>query len=92
MSDIAARIQAMEESATIAMARKSREMAAQGVEVISLSLGEPDFSTPDFIKDAAVQAVEQNYSSYTPIGGYAELKEAIAEKLQRDNQLSFDPS
>jgi aspartate aminotransferase len=92
MSDIAARIQAMEESATIAMARKSREMAAQGVEVISLSLGEPDFSTPDFIKDAAVQAIEQNYSSYTPIGGYVELKEAIAEKLERDNQLSFDPS
>jgi len=79
----------MEESATIAMAKKSRELKSQGMDVISLSLGEPDFHTPDFIKAAAVEALEQNYTTYTPVPGYDDLREAIAHKFQRDNNLSY---
>jgi len=82
----------MATSATLAMAAKARELKAEGKDIIGLSLGEPDFNTPDFIKDAAIQAVNDNYNSYTPVDGYAELKEAIITKFKRDNNLSYNPS
>jgi aspartate aminotransferase len=68
-------------SATLAMAAKARELKNQGIDIISLSLGEPDFNTPDFIKDAAIEAINQNYNSYTPVDGYMELKEAVCKKI-----------
>ena len=86
------RINAMEASATLAMAAKTRELKAQGKDIIGLSLGEPDFDIPDFIKEAAVEAIHQNYSKYTPVDGYLELREAICEKLLRDNHLHYKPS
>lgn len=79
----------MEESATIAMAKKSRELKAQGKDVISLSLGEPDFHTPDFIKKAAVEALDQNFTTYTPVPGYDDLRESISRKFLRDNKLNY---
>jgi aspartate aminotransferase len=92
MIQLSDRLLAMEESATIAMSRKSRELKAQGLDVISLSLGEPDFHTPQFIKDAAVEAMEQNYTMYTPVPGYDDLRESISEKFRRDNNLTYDKS
>lgn len=86
------RINAMEVSATLGMAAKTRELKAEGKDIIGLSLGEPDFDIPDFIKDAAIEAIQQNYSKYTPIDGYLELREAICEKFKRDNNLSYKPS
>ena len=86
------RINAMEVSATLGMAAKTREHKAEGKDIIGLSLGEPDFDIPDFIKDAAIEAIQQNYSKYTPIDGYLELREAICEKFKRDNNLSYKPS
>ena len=71
----------MEESATIAMSRKSRELKAQGLDVISLSLGEPDFNTPQFIKDAALKAMENNFTKYMPVPGYDDLRESISKKF-----------
>ncbi|AII50951.1 pyridoxal phosphate-dependent aminotransferase [Hymenobacter sp. APR13] len=85
------RILAMQESQTIAMAKKARELAAQGVDVISLSFGEPDFQTPQYIKDAAKKALDDGYTFYTPVPGIPELRQAICDKLQRDNQLSYKP-
>lgn len=85
------RILNMEESATLAMARKSRELQAQGVDIIALSLGEPDFTTPEFIKDAANQAMKDNYTTYTPVPGYLELRQAISKKFKRDNNLEYSP-
>ena len=82
----------MATSATLAMAAKARELKAEGKDIIGLSLGEPDFNTPDFIKDAAIEAVNQNYNSYSPVDGYAELKEAICTKFKRDNDLVYKPS
>ncbi|MGB1042699.1 MAG: pyridoxal phosphate-dependent aminotransferase [Tenacibaculum sp.] len=79
-------------SQTLAMAAKARELKGQGKDIISLSLGEPDFNTPDFIKDAAIEAVNQDYNSYTPVDGYVELKEAICEKFKRDNGLTYKPN
>lgn len=79
----------MATSATLAMAAKARELRAEGKDIIGLSLGEPDFNTPDFIKDAAIQAVNDNYNSYTPVDGYVELKEAVINKFKRDNNLSY---
>ena len=79
----------MEESATIAMSRKSRELKAEGKDVISLSLGEPDFFTPQFIKDAAVEAMNNNFTMYTPVPGYDDLREAISMKFSRDNGLNY---
>ncbi len=79
------------ESATLAMARKSRELQQQGVAVVSLSLGEPDFNTPEFIKDAAVQAMKDNITHYPPVNGLADVRKAIANKLKRDNQLTYSP-
>ena len=89
MIQLSDRLLAMEESATIAMSRKSRELKAEGKDIISLSLGEPDFHTPDFIKQAAVEAMEQNYTMYTPVPGYDELREAICEKFERDNGIHY---
>jgi len=86
------RINNLPVSATLAMAAKARELKEQGVDIISLSLGEPDFNTPDFIKEAAIQAVNDNYNSYTPVDGYADLKAAIITKFKRDNGLDYKPS
>ena len=86
------RINSLPVSQTLAMAAKARELKAAGKDIISLSLGEPDFNTPDFIKDAAIEAVNQNYNSYSPVDGYAELKEAICTKFQRDNSLTYQPN
>ena len=89
MIELSDRINAMEESATIAMSQKSRELRAQGKDVISLSLGEPDFHTPEFIKEAAVKAMENNFTTYTPVPGYDDLREAISKKFKRDNNLDY---
>jgi aspartate aminotransferase len=86
------RILNMQESATIAMAKKSRELAAKGVDVINLSFGEPDFQTPQYIKDAAKQALDEGYTFYTPVPGYLDLRQAICDKFQRDNNLSYKPT
>ncbi|SNS17283.1 aspartate aminotransferase [Dokdonia pacifica] len=82
----------MATSATLAMAAKARELRSEGKDIIGLSLGEPDFNTPDFIKDAAIQAINDNYNSYTPVDGYGELKSAIITKFKRDNNLIYDPA
>jgi aspartate aminotransferase len=86
------RINSLPVSQTLAMAAKARELKAAGKDIISLSLGEPDFNTPDFIKDAAIEAVNQNYNSYSPVDGYIELKEAICTKFERDNNLKYQPN
>ena len=86
------RILNMATSATLAMAAKARELRGEGKDIIGLSLGEPDFNTPDFIKDAAIQAVNDNYNSYTPVDGYGELKDAIITKFKRDNNLTYTPA
>ena len=83
------RIRRMATSATLAMAAKARELRKEGKDIIGLSLGEPDFNIPDFIKEAAKKAIDENYSSYTPVDGYAELKTAIAHKFKRDNALEY---
>jgi aspartate aminotransferase len=92
MEALSERINSLPISATLAMAAKARELKSQGIDVIGLSLGEPDFNTPDFIKDAAIQAVNDNYNSYSPVDGYADLKEAVCEKFKRDNNLDYKPS
>jgi aspartate aminotransferase len=89
MIKLSKRLEAMEESATIAMSQKSRELKAQGNDVISLSLGEPDFYTPQFIKDAAVKAMDENYTMYTPVPGYDDLRDSICKKFKRDNGLIY---
>ncbi|WP_197482102.1 pyridoxal phosphate-dependent aminotransferase [Polaribacter atrinae] len=86
------RINSLPVSQTLAMAAKARELRAEGKDIIGLSLGEPDFNTPDFIKDAAIEAINQNYNSYSPVDGYADLKEAICTKFKRDNDLVYKPS
>ena len=83
------RITYLSESETLAMARKSRELKAAGHNVINLSLGEPDFNTPDYIKNAAKEAIDQNYTFYPPVAGYQDLREAICRKLKRDNNLEY---
>lgn len=91
MQQLSDRINNLPVSETLAMAAKARELRAQGKDIISLSLGEPDFNTPDFIKEAAIQAINDNYNSYTPVDGYLELKEAICRKFKRDNNLTYKP-
>ncbi|MBI6119562.1 pyridoxal phosphate-dependent aminotransferase [Salegentibacter maritimus] len=86
------RINNLATSQTLAMAAKARELRAEGKDIIGLSLGEPDFNTPDFIKDAAIKAINDNYNSYTPVDGYVELKDAIINKFKRDNNLTYDHS
>ena len=92
VSPLSHRLLVMNESATIAMAKKARELMAQGVDVINLSFGEPDFQTPQYIKDAAKQALDDGYTFYTPVPGIPELRRAICDKLKRDNQLDFQPN
>lgn len=89
MKGLSDKINKLETSATLAMAAKARELKAEGKSIIGLSLGEPDFNTPDFIKNAAINAINENYNSYTPVDGYAELKEAIQLKFKRDNHLDY---
>ncbi|SDS32365.1 aspartate aminotransferase [Polaribacter sp. KT25b] len=86
------RINSLPVSQTLAMAAKARELRAEGKDIIGLSLGEPDFNTPEFIKDAAIEAINQNYNSYSPVDGYADLKEAVCTKFKRDNNLTYKPS
>jgi aspartate aminotransferase len=83
------RVQKMEISATLAMAAKARELKNEGKDIIGLSLGEPDFTIPEFIKDSAKQAIDENYNSYSPVDGYADLKQAIALKFKKDNGLTY---
>jgi len=92
MNQLSDRINNLSTSQTLAMAAKARELKAQGKDIISLSLGEPDFNTPDFIKEAAKKAIDENYSAYPPVDGYVELKEAICNKFKRDNGLEYKPS
>ena len=86
------RINRLAPSATLAMSQKSGEMKAQGVDVINLSVGEPDFNTPAHIKEAAKKAIDENYSRYSPVAGYASLREAVVRKLKRENGLSYTPA
>lgn len=86
------RINNLSESATLKMTKLGRELAEKGVNVISLSVGEPDFNTPDHVKEAAKQALDENYTRYSPVSGYPELRKAIANKLKRENGLDYDPS
>ncbi len=86
------RVNEMAISATLAMAAKTRELKEQGIDIIGLSLGEPDFPIPEYIKDAAIQAIQDDYHSYTPVDGYGDLKKAIITKFKRDNNLDYKPS
>ena len=92
MIRISDRINAMAQSATMAMTQKSAELRAQGIDVITMSVGEPDFNTPDFVKEAAKKAIDENYSKYSPAAGYLSTREAIAGKLQRENGLEYTPA
>lgn len=89
MNQLSDRITNMSTSATLAMAAKARELRAEGKDIIGLSLGEPDFNTPDFIKNAAIEAINQNYNGYSPVDGYVDLKEAVITKFKRDNNLTY---
>lgn len=91
MEWISKRIKNLAESETLAMTRKCRELKAKGHQVINLSIGEPDFNTPEFIKEAAKEAIDQNFTHYPPVAGYPELREAICHKLKRDNKLDYIP-
>ena len=89
MTKVSDRLNRLSESATLAMAQNSRELQAKGIDIISLSLGEPDFDTPEFIKEAAKQAIDKNFSHYTPVNGLEEVRKAIVSKFKRDNNLEF---
>lgn len=89
MAQLSDRLNRLSPSATLAMSQKSGEMKAQGIDVINLSVGEPDFNTPDHIKDAAKKAVDENYSRYSPVPGYPEMRKAIVDKLQKENNLEY---
>lgn len=91
MNQISRRIQALSPSATLAMSQKSSELKASGVDIINMSVGEPDFDTPDFIKEAAKKAIDDNFSRYTPVSGYLSLRKSIAAKLLRENKIEFAP-
>jgi len=92
MAQLSDRLQRLAPSATLAMSQKSSEMKAQGIDVINMSVGEPDFNTPDHIKQAAKLAIDENYSKYSPVPGYPDLRQAIARKLERENQLHYTPA
>ena len=92
MAQLSNRLQRLAPSATLAMSQKSSEMKAQGIDVINMSVGEPDFNTPEHIKNAAKLAIDENYSRYSPVPGYPELRQAIARKLERENQLHYQPN
>ena len=91
MEQISQRVGCLSPSATLAMSQKSNELKAQGVEVINLSVGEPDFMTPNHIKDAAKKAIDENFTRYTPVGGYLSLRKAIVEKLKKEQHIEFTP-
>lgn len=91
MIEISQRIQSLSQSQTLAMSQKSSELKSQGIDVINLSVGEPDFHTPEHIKEAAKRAVDENFTFYTPVPGYMSLRKAVAEKLRRENGLDFAP-
>ena len=92
MAQLSDRLQRLAPSATLAMSQKSSEMKAQGIDVINMSVGEPDFNTPEHIKNAAKMAIDENYSRYSPVPGYPDLRQAIARKLERENHLHYLPS
>ena len=92
MNILSDRLNRLAPSATLAMSQRSSELKAQGIDVINMSVGEPDFNTPDHIKAAAIKAVEENYSRYSPVPGYPSLKQAIVQKLKNENSLDFTPS
>ena len=92
MAQLSDRLNRLTPSATLAMSQKSSEMKAQGIDVINMSVGEPDFMTPDFVKEAGKQAIDDNYSKYSPVPGYPALRKAIAEKLKRENGLDYAAS
>ena len=89
MEYLSDRIKSLSVSATLAMAQKSRDLKAKGIDVIDLSLGEPDFNTPDDIKEAAKKAIDDNYTKYPPVPGYADLREAISRKFKEENGLDY---
>ena len=91
MEYLSDRIKSLSVSQTLAMAQKSRELKAKGIDIISLSIGEPDFNTPDYIKEAAKKAIDDNYSKYPPVPGYNDLREAISEKFKNENGLIYSP-
>ncbi len=90
-NEVSQLLQRLSESATLAMTRKSRELAAKGVQVINLSLGEPDFETPDFIKAAAKDGIDKNFTHYMPVNGYDDFRKSISEKFKRDNNIAYSP-
>ena len=92
MKILSEKIKSLPVSATLAMAAKARELKAKGIDVIGLSLGEPDFNTPDFIKKAAIKAIDENYNSYSPVDGYLDLRKSICEKFKRDNNIDYNES
>ena len=92
MAQLSNRLNRLAPSATLAMSQKSSEMKAQGIDVINMSVGEPDFNTPDHIKQAAKLAIDENYSRYSPVPGYSDLRQAIARKFERENQLHYTPN
>ena len=92
MPQLSLRLQRLAPSATLAMSQKSSEMKARGIDVINMSVGEPDFNTPDHIKEAAKRAVDENYSRYSPVPGYLDLRQAISDKLRRENGLEYSPA
>lgn len=92
MNELSARLNRLAPSATLAMSQRSNELKASGVDVVNLSVGEPDFNTPDHIKEAAKKAIDDNYSRYSPVPGYPVLREAIVEKLKRENNLEYKSS
>ena len=92
MAELSNRLNRLAPSATLAMSQKSGEMKAQGVDVINLSVGEPDFNTPDHIKEAAKKAIDENFSRYSPVPGYMDLRKAIVAKLKNENNLDYTPA
>ena len=91
MGQISDRLSTLSRSATLAMNQRSRELISEGIDVINLSIGEPDFDTPDHIKEAAIQAIHENYTHYPPVPGFMDLREAVSVKLKRDNNLKYSP-
>lgn len=91
MEYLSDRVKAMAASATLAMAQKSRELKAKGLDIISLSLGEPDFNTPDYIKEAAKKAIDENYTKYPPVSGYNDLRDAVSKKFKEENGINYSP-
>jgi len=91
MELLSERLRRLKPSATVAMNQKTKDLQAQGIDIINLSVGEPDFNTPDHVKEAAKKAIDENYSFYTPVAGYLELRQAIVRKLKRENNLEYKP-